>query len=238
MRLLLGSVGDPGRPVGTAELERLYAVPPGPWLRTNFVSTQDGAATGADGLSGSINNAADKVVYDLLRSLADVVLVGERTARAEGYRAPRLTDGTAPVLALLSNHANVPPLVVGPDPGRGRVVLITRTGAPAARLDAARLALGADNVWTFGDERVDLAQAKAALAHQGWPHILCEGGPTLNAALLAAGLVDDLAQTFVPTLVAGGHPRTAHGPEVDVRITLRHLLEEDSTLLGLWRVER
>lgn len=234
----MGSIDDPGRPVDPLHLERLYAVPPGPWLRTNFVSTQDGAATGADGLSGSINNAADKVVFDLLRSLADVILVGERTARAEGYRAPRATEGTAPLLAIVSNHANLPPHLLAPDADRCRVVLITCTGAPAARLDAARLALGDDNVWTFGDERVDLAQAKVALAHGGWPRILCEGGPSLNAALLAGGLVDDLAQTFVPSLVAGGYPRIAHGPEIDVRITLRHLLEANSTLLGLWRVER
>ena len=35
---------------------------------------------------GSINNAADKIVFDLNRELCDVVLVGEATADAEGYR--------------------------------------------------------------------------------------------------------------------------------------------------------
>ena len=51
------------------------------WVRANFVSTLDGAATGADGRSGSINTGADREVFALLRALSDVVLVGAGTAR-------------------------------------------------------------------------------------------------------------------------------------------------------------
>ena len=72
-------------------LAALYGYPRGvtaerPWVRANFVSTLDGAATGADGRSGSINTGADREVFALLRALADVVVVGAGTARAEGYR--------------------------------------------------------------------------------------------------------------------------------------------------------
>ena len=56
------------------------------WVRANFVTTLDGAATGDDGRSGSINTGADRDVFALLRALCDVVLVGAGTARAEGYR--------------------------------------------------------------------------------------------------------------------------------------------------------
>jgi riboflavin biosynthesis pyrimidine reductase len=70
--------------VGEGSVEELYAWP-GPWLRVNMVSTVDGSAQGADGLSGSINNEADKVVFDELRAGADVVVVGAGTVRAEGY---------------------------------------------------------------------------------------------------------------------------------------------------------
>ena len=52
-----------------------------------MVSTVDGAATGPDGRSGGINNAADKRVFDTLRRLCDAVVVGAGTARDEGYRA-------------------------------------------------------------------------------------------------------------------------------------------------------
>lgn len=70
----------------TDDLDEVYAVPRLPWLRVNMVSSLDGAATGESGRSGSLNNAADKQVFGHLRSLADVIVVGAGTARAEGYR--------------------------------------------------------------------------------------------------------------------------------------------------------
>lgn len=63
-----------------------YDWPAGPWLRVNMISTIDGAAQGPDGLTGSINNEPDKVVFHRLRDTADALLVGAGTARAEGYR--------------------------------------------------------------------------------------------------------------------------------------------------------
>jgi riboflavin biosynthesis pyrimidine reductase len=71
--------------VGEGTVADLYAWPEGPWLRVNMVSTVDGAAQGADGRSGSINNAVDRVVFDALRVDADVVVVGAGTVRTEGY---------------------------------------------------------------------------------------------------------------------------------------------------------
>lgn len=62
-----------------------YAWPTGPWVRATMVSTADGSAHGPDGLSGTINNAADKELFNRLRDTADVILVGSGTARAEGY---------------------------------------------------------------------------------------------------------------------------------------------------------
>ena len=56
-----------------------------PWLRVNMVSTVDGSATGEGGRSGSINNEADERVFHILRGLADAIIVGAGTARAEGY---------------------------------------------------------------------------------------------------------------------------------------------------------
>lgn len=82
-----------------------YAWPSGPWLRANMVTTVDGATQGPDGLSGSINNAADHEVFHLLRRTADVVLVGAGTARAEGY-------GPAAVPMVVVGH-ELPPGLVG-----------------------------------------------------------------------------------------------------------------------------
>ena len=54
-----------------------------------MVATVDGAATGDDGKSRSINNGVDKMVFDLLRELADALVVGAGTMRIEGYAVGR-----------------------------------------------------------------------------------------------------------------------------------------------------
>ena len=60
----------------TAGLFAAYAAPRERWVRCNMVTSLDGAATGADGRSGSINNDADHVVFEVLRALSHVVVVG------------------------------------------------------------------------------------------------------------------------------------------------------------------
>lgn len=211
-----------------AALAAAYEPPRLPWLRVNFVSTLDGAAQGADGLSGGINNAADKRAYDAMRARADVVVVGAGTARDEGYGVPDV-----PIL-LVSRHADVPEKLRGAD--RGRVLLATT--ARADGLAEARDLLGDDNVWVCGDEAVDHHAWAARLAQRGLREQLCEGGPSLFTSLLAAGVVDELCLSVVPGLVAGERSRITHGPDVDVDLRPTLLLEGDGTLLGRWEVRR
>src|SRR5690349_845451 len=71
------------------ELAAAYTPQREPWLRVNFVSTVDGAAAGSDGLSGTINNDADKRVFDTLRRRAHCLVVGAGTIREEEYDVPR-----------------------------------------------------------------------------------------------------------------------------------------------------
>lgn len=213
--------------LGEEDLTRLYAPPRRPWLRVNFVSTVDGAATGSDGLSKSINDAADKRVFDMLRERADCLVVGAGTLREEGYAVPRLP------LVVVSRSADVPPTLRGAP--RGRILMATT--ATADGLAGARTLLGDENVLPLGESAIDLAALKAALADRGWTEVLCEGGPSLFADLLAAGVVDELCWTVVPRLVGGDAVRIATGGEVDVALRPALLLEQDGTLLGRWLVE-
>lgn len=215
MRTLLGPEGD---------LREVYAAPRRPWLRVNMVSTVDGAATGESGLTESINNEADQVVFRMLRELADCVVVGAGTARAEGY--PPLDVPTV----VVSRSGQVPQKMRDADPGR--VLLATVGVAPG--LEGARDQLGADNVLVLGSHRVDLAAMKQALVDRGFGDILCEGGPHLLRDLLDQGVADELDCTFVPRMVAGNHPRISDGPPVDVGLRLHTLVEDDGTLLGRW----
>jgi riboflavin biosynthesis pyrimidine reductase len=219
MRVLLGE-GD--------DLKDLYAAPDRPWLRVNMVATVDGAATGEDGTTRSINNEVDHQVFDLLRDLADAVVVGAGTVRAEKYAVGRKP------LVVVSRTANVP--VTQRSAPQGKVLMATVSGAP--RLDEAREILGNENVLVLGSHRVDLARMKDELVLRGYRHLLSEGGPHLLRDLLDQGVADELDTTVVPLVVGGPHIRITDGPPLDVPLDLHTLIEAEGTLLSRWFVAR
>jgi riboflavin biosynthesis pyrimidine reductase len=213
------------------------------WVRANFISTLDGAATGDDGRTGTINTDADRDVFGLLRSLSDVILVGAGTARTEEYRratvrAPwlDLREGRPahPTMAVVSRSGDVPPGLSQTRKDSGEIMLITCERAGAEAIEFARSTLGEDHVIVQGDASVDLAAAVNALAVRGLRRVLCEGGPHLMRDLTASGHLDELCLTIAPTLVAGDHPRITAGAGVTANLVPRLLIESQGTLLGRW----
>ena len=213
------------------------------WVRANFVSTLDGAASGDDGRSGSINTGADRDVFTLLRALCDVVLVGAGTARVEGYRratvrAPwlNLREGRPahPTTAVVSRSGDVPPGLSVARENSGEVLLVTCHQAGPKAIELARAALGDEQVVVEGDSTVDLAAALDALAARGQRRILCEGGPHLMRDLTASGRLDELCLTLAPILVSGDQPRIAVGAPATANLLPRLLIESEGTILGRW----
>src|SRR3954454_10787924 len=105
-------------------------------LRMNFVSSIDGAAT-VGGLTAGLSSPADKRVFDILRRLCDVVLVGAGTVRAEGYGSMRLDEASVhwrranglsdhPVFAIVSGTLDLDPrsAVFAGAPVRAAVVTV------------------------------------------------------------------------------------------------------------------
>lgn len=227
VRVLIGE-GAGGEELSDDDLRQLYAVPQTPWLRVNMVSTVDGSATGESGRSGSINNEADHRVFGLLRSMADVIVVGAGTARAEEY-GPADTP-----IVLVSRKAQVPETLQ--DAPAGSVYLATCERSDG--IDTARAVLGEEHVLTLGTHRVDLPLLKQTLADRGWTHQLCEGGPHLLRDLVHQGAADELTATTVPRLVAGSNKRITEGATVDAELTLTLLLEDHGTLFGRWALPR
>lgn len=169
-----------------------------PWVRANFVSTIDGAAYDAHGVTGSLGGKADKDVFAMLRSLADVVVVGAGTARAEGYGPD---DHGTPV-AVISHSLNLPPRLHQPG-----ILVVTTTEAPAKRID--RLRTGGADVLTCGTGAIDWRSTLAQFEARGWRKVLCEGGPTVFGELIQADLIDELCLTTAPVLAAGEARRIA-----------------------------
>lgn len=230
------------------DLAELYAYPAdldAPWVRANFVATLDGAASGDDGRSGSINGDADKRVFGLLRSLADVVLVGAGTARTEGYRPVRTREvwrdlrsrlglPPAPALVVVTRSLSLPDGVLEHVDGGGPVLVVAAADADADRVADARSSLGADAVIQAGEGAVDLAGALQQLGARGFSRVLCEGGPSLMSDLVGAGLLDELCLTVAPRIVGGEGPRITTGGPLNLGLRLGHVIESEGVLLTRW----
>lgn len=236
-------------PSGTLDdegLASLYAHPPGR-VRANFVATLDGAATGDDGRSGTINDEADLRIFETLRALADVVLVGAGTTRTEGYGALSVPERLRPLRAGLGLLPELELAVVTRSGilserllGAERPPLVVTHGA-CLHLQTLRERLGAERVIVRGAHEVDLAAALTELAARGLRRVLTEGGPHLFASLLAANLLDELCLTSSPLLVGGHPPRivAAHEWFDPARSAqLEHVLVEDSTMFTRWSIDR
>jgi riboflavin biosynthesis pyrimidine reductase len=211
------------------------------WVRANMVASADGAVT-LDGRSGGLSGPADRTLFTVLRSLADLVLVGAGTARTERYRPVRATQIWA---ELRPDRAALPPIAVvtasldltGCEPllavpeGSTQTIVITSRAAPAERKAAIA---SVARVIEAGTDRVDIGEALRALASLGYLRVLVEGGPVLLGHLIHLGLLDELCLTMSPTLAAGSAGRivasAGPGSPSAARLSLAHVLADDDFL--------
>jgi|GEM_PF-232386 len=176
-------------------------------VRANMVASLDGGTT-VHGRSGGLGNAADEHLFALLRDLANVVLVGAGTVRAERYGGIRLTEERAARRLRWGLSASPPPIAVvtsrGLDP---QSPLFTDTVTPPIVITtpagAGQVPPGVQVISSNSDQ-VDLAAALRTLRQNGFRHVHCEGGPALLATLVAEGLLDELCLTISPMLLGTG----------------------------------
>jgi riboflavin biosynthesis pyrimidine reductase len=210
-----------------------------PHLRVNFVSSLDGAAT-HDGVSGGLGDDADRLVFDTVRMLSDVILVGAGTVRAEGYGGIRFSDDAIawrvanslpehPPVAIVSGRLDLDPEQAVFTRAMVRPLVITHAHSPADK----RLALAAvADVVICGEASVDHALLVQTLTDRGYPQVLCEGGPALFGSLVAADSVDELCLTLAPLLESGTAPRIAVAEtSTPRRMRLAHAVPAGDTLL-------
>jgi riboflavin biosynthesis pyrimidine reductase len=230
-----------------SDLLQLYAAPPYPSVRMNFVSTLDGHASGPDGRAGSINSAPDQRVFAALRALSDAVVVGAGTIRAEGYRPLRTRSAELlearraagrpdhPTLVAVTASGDLPDRLLEGAADSGDVLVLCTERTPRRRLVDR---LGADAVLVCGTDGVQPHQALSLLAQRGLVRVLSEGGPHLFGDWLRAGVVDDLCLTLRPTLLGGVGPRIAEVAALNPRATFEpvHVLHAEGDLILRYRV--
>jgi riboflavin biosynthesis pyrimidine reductase len=222
-----------------------------PYVILNMASTADGRAS-IDGRSGPIGNRADRELFHALRTTVDGVMIGAQTLRTERYNRivadERLRDlrerrglEREALACLVSQSlvlaADIPLLA---DPAAHVVILTASEGALsqqcAARIDYLRVGV---------EGNLDIPGALARLRSE-WKvqTLLCEGGPHLNAQLLAGGLVDELFLSLAPKLAGGAPPahalRIVTGEDLDppVELELLWVLESESNLFLRYGVRR
>ncbi|MHA7836601.1 MAG: pyrimidine reductase family protein [bacterium] len=219
-----------------------------PWVLTNMVSGLDGCAA-VRGRVGALSDPVDRSLFRMLRSLADVVLVGAETVRAEDYGRVRLSEETQqarraagrrplPRLAVVSRSleldvesrlfsSSVSSSVSSSAPGP-RPILLTCEASDVGR--RARLAAVAD-VMIAGESSVDLARALRGLRQQEDEIVLCEGGPALLGQMAEARLIDELCLTLSPVMGGDALPVAISSATSDLtRFRLAQVLNAEDTL--------
>lgn len=157
-----------------------------PFVTWKFATTLDGRSAAADGTSRWVSSPAARRDTHLLRSLCDTMLVGTNTIEVDD-----------PLLTVRDEHDR-------PLPAQPLRVVMGERALPADRrvFDAAAA--------TVQLRTRDPREALATLYRDhGRHHVFLEGGPTLAAAFLRAGVVDEVVCYVAPMLLGAGRSAVA-----------------------------
>lgn len=178
-----------------------------PWVALNMVTSVDGRAQLA-GKAEGLGSRADRRLMQLYRAAFDVVGSGAGTLFADdffshvpGDVAARRTEAgrTAQPVALVVGGQRALPTdrrwFTYDDQQRIVVVGSDSPHASGAPLPGVEL-------WVAPTEEPQPGWVLERLAAAGHASLLLEGGPTINAAFLADGLVDELCWTIGPRVLA------------------------------------
>ncbi|UOW02404.1 dihydrofolate reductase family protein [Clavibacter michiganensis subsp. michiganensis] len=218
-------------------LEDLYRPGSADHVRLNFVASVDGSVVGADGTSDSLSSVVDRRILGVIRELADVVLVGAGTVRAERYVLPRRTP-----LAVATSSGDLEGHRFDPDAAQGRLLVLCPPEArdrAVATLDGVPAEIVTVPLGAAADGRMSGDVVVDALRGRGLTHVVCEGGPALAASLVSAGRVDELCLTTSPELATPLTPLVPAGSGIHAPMRLDQLLvDDDHRTYARWAMRR
>lgn len=217
-----------------------------PHVALNMVVSADGRAT----LRGTadIGTRADRALLKHLRSLADAVMVGAGTLRANDF-TPRATGREALTRRVDAGHEPQPLAIVVSQLGvlppdrkffnlaQERIVAVSESATRSAR---QALQQAGATVVVFGAAQVDLGRLTRFLRKErGVRVLLSEGGPHLAGRLLAGRVLDEvfLTQSWRVTGEPGALWWVESGEPLEgVRLEPLEAYEGDGERYGRFRV--
>jgi diaminohydroxyphosphoribosylaminopyrimidine deaminase/5-amino-6-(5-phosphoribosylamino)uracil reductase len=185
-----------------------FAVDQGrPFVTWKFAATLDGRSAAADGTSRWVSSPAARLDTHRLRALCDTMLVGTGTVEIDDpHLTVRGADGvplpTQPLRAVMGERDLAPTRRIFDDVAE---TVQLRTRSPETALKDL-----------FARDR---------------QHVFLEGGPTLAAAFLRAGLVDQVVTYVAPMLLGAGRSAVGDLGMATIADAL-HLRVTDVTVLA------
>jgi diaminohydroxyphosphoribosylaminopyrimidine deaminase / 5-amino-6-(5-phosphoribosylamino)uracil reductase len=178
-----------------------------PHLTWKYAATLDGRTAAPDGTSKWITGEAARRDVHRERYYADAVIVGIGTVLADDA-ALTVRDWPAtrqPLRVVVDSDARTPLDARVLDATAPSLVAVA-TGADPARVAALRAAAVEVVEVSSKAGRVDLASLLTLLREREVFVALLEGGATLAASFVTAGLVDRVVAYLAPTLLGAGSP--------------------------------
>ena len=190
-----------------------------PWFVLKAATSLDGKIATAAGESKWITGAAARTDGHRLRDRCDVIMVGVGTVLADD---PQLTvrgvkGGRDPVRVIVDSALRTPPTakVLPKNGGSDARTIIAATQAAADERVAPLVAAGAEVWWVATEnKKVNLTSLAGALAANDLTSVLVEGGGELHAAMIRAGLADELRLYVAPSVIGGPAPSWVGGTGV------------------------
>ena len=180
----------------------------------NMVMTLDGKITTRDGSGPKFASQADQERMMQLRSEADAIIIGARTAiddnptfdLPEKYRRSRKNDlASNPIKAVISGRGSIPSTLKMFNSNDSQAVVFTTDQINSDQYNSLHKVA---DVHMVGKLEVDFTQiAKILVKEYNVKQLLIEGGGQVNFAAFQADIVDEVFLTLSPK-IAGGNIQT------------------------------
>jgi diaminohydroxyphosphoribosylaminopyrimidine deaminase/5-amino-6-(5-phosphoribosylamino)uracil reductase len=204
-----------------------------PYVALKMAMSLDGAIASRSGVEQRLTSEEARNYVRDLRIAHDAVMVGAGTVRVDN---PQLTVRPAHhrlrpyvrVVLCQTEGVSARSRIFGIEEGYAKSIVLAPSGV-ANRLDELRDVADVIGIGPPENLLLDLPQALEALRERDIYSVLCEGGPTLAARLIAAGQVDRFYWAIAPLFMQSASA---------VPVLARGDLIRDSVGLQFDRIER